>query len=79
VNGELGEGESLGTHLALGLAINLNPLDPYAATAFDDAMGVNNTYVFAEWTREDLDGLGLQSDPLRVGGTAWNFGLAFEF
>jgi len=78
-DGVLGEGESLGTHVALGIAVNLNPLDAYAATSFDDAMGVNNTYVFAEWTREDLDGLGIQSDPLRVGGTAWNFGLAFEF
>lgn len=78
-DGVLGEGESLGTHVALGIAVNLNPLDYYAATSFDDAMGVNNTYVFAEWTREDLDGLGVQSDPLRVGGTAWNFGLAFEF
>jgi hypothetical protein len=42
-------------------------------------MGVNGTYLFAEWTREDYDGLGLQSDPLRVGGTNWTFGLAFEF
>lgn len=78
-DGVLGEGESLGSHVGLGLAINLNPLDTYAATSFDDAMGVNNTYVFAEWTREDLDGLGIQRDPLRVGGTSWNFGFAFEF
>lgn len=77
--GVLGEGDSIGSHVALGLAVNLNPLDAYAATSFDDAMGVNNTYVFAEWTREDLDGLGIQSDPLRVGGTSWNLGLAFEF
>jgi hypothetical protein len=40
---------------------------------------VNNTYAFAEYTRADLDGLGIQSDPLRVGGQSWTFGLAFEF
>jgi hypothetical protein len=77
--GSVGEGHSFGTHVALGLALNLNPFDSYASSAFDDAMGVNNSYLFFEWTREDLDGLGAQSDPLRVGGTALNFGLAFEF
>jgi hypothetical protein len=77
--GVVGEGHSFGTHVALGLALNLNPFDSYASSAFDDAMGVNNTYLFFEWSREDLDGLGVQSNPLRVGGTALNFGLAFEF
>ena len=77
--GVQGEGHSLGTHVALGLSLNLNPFDPYAAQNFDDAMGVNGTYLFAEWTREDYNGLGFQSDPLRVGGTNWTFGLAFEF
>jgi hypothetical protein len=74
-----GEGHSVGTHLALGLGLNLNPFDPYAAQNFDDAMGVNGTYLFAEWTREDLTGLGQQQPALRVGGTSWTFGLAFEF
>jgi len=74
-----GEGHSLGTHFAVGIGLNLNVFDEYAAKNFDDAMGVNNTYLFAEWTREDLSGLGFQSDPLRVGGTSWTFGLAFEF
>jgi len=77
--GVSGKGHSFGTHVALGLALNLNPFDAYAAQNFDDAMGVNGTYLFAEWTREDYDGLGFQSDPLRVGGTNWTFGLAFEF
>jgi hypothetical protein len=77
--GVVGIGHSLGTHVALGLALNLNPFDEYAAKTFDDSLGVNGTYIFAEWTREDLDGLGLQPAPLRVGGTSWTFGLAFEF
>jgi len=77
--GVSGEGHSWGTHYALGLSLNLNPFDAYAAQNFDDSMGVNGTYVFAEWSREDYNGLGFQSDPLRVGGTNWMFGLAFEF
>lgn len=78
-NGKSGSGASLGTHLALGLALNLNLLDEYAAKNFDDAMGVNNTYLFGEYTREDLNGLGVQSNPMRVGGQRWTLGLAFEF
>lgn len=77
--GVSGEGHSWGTHLAVGLSLNLNPFDAYAAQNFDDSMGVNATYLFAEWSREDYNGLGFQSDPLRVGGTNWMFGLAFEF
>ena len=78
-DGVSGKGASLGTHLALGLSLNLNVFDAYAAQNFDDSMGVNGSYIFAELTREDLTGLGVQSDPLRVGGTNWTFGLAFEF
>jgi len=74
-----GKGHTFGTQFALGLGVNLNFFDPYAAKNFDNTMGVNNTYVFAEWTRADLTGLGFQRDPLRVGGTSWTFGLAFEF
>lgn len=77
--GVSGRGASFGTHVAAGISLNLNPFDAYAAQNFDDAMGVNGTYIFGEWTREDYNGLGFQSDPLRVGGTNWTFGLAFEF
>jgi hypothetical protein len=77
--GVSGEGHSFGTHFALGISLNLNPFDAYAAQNLDDSVGVNGTYLFAEWSRDDFGGLGLQSDPLRVGGSNWMFGLAFEF
>ncbi|HEY8086433.1 MAG TPA: MXAN_2562 family outer membrane beta-barrel protein, partial [Polyangiaceae bacterium] len=77
--GNVGVGGSLGTELGVGLAFNLNVFDEYAAKNFDEAVGVNNTYAFAEYTRDDLDGLGIQSNPLRVGGEAWTFGIAVEF
>ena len=69
----------LGSELGVGLAFNLNTFDEYSAKNFDETVGVNNTYAFAEYTRADLDGLGIQSDPLRVGGQSWTFGLAVEF
>lgn len=78
-DGVSGEGHSWGTHYAAGLSLNLNPFDAYAAQNFDDSVGVNGTYIFAEWSFEDYNGLGFQSDPLRVGGTNWMFGLALEF
>lgn len=78
-DGVTGAGGTFGSHVALGLSFDLNPFDEYAAREFDRALGVNNTYVFAEWARDDLRGLGFQDNVLRVGGTAWTFGLALEF
>jgi hypothetical protein len=77
--GQKGQGYSMGAQLAIGIGFNLNILDPYAARNFDESMGVNSTYLFAEWTDASLQGLGFQSNPLRVGGTMWTFGLAWEF
>lgn len=77
--GVSGVGQSIGTQLAVGLGLNLNVFDQYAARNLDESTGVNNTYLYAEWTRSDLNGLWFQTDPLRVGATYWTFGLAFEF
>jgi hypothetical protein len=77
--GIAGEGASLGSQLAIGVGLNLNVFDQYAAKNFDEAMGVNNTYLFGELMRSDLSGLGIQSSPLRVGESTWVAGLAFEF
>jgi len=78
-DGISGVGGSLGTQLGVGLSLDLNVFDEYSAKNFDESMGVNNTYLYAEYTRADLQGLGVQSDPLRVGAQSWTFGLAFEF
>jgi hypothetical protein len=78
-NGVAGLGHTWGGLFALGLGLNLNVFDPYAARNFDESAGVNNTYAYAEWTVSDLTGLWAQQNPLRVGGTYWTFGLAFEF
>lgn len=77
--GQQGRGYTLGTQFAIGVSFNLNVFDPYAARNFDEQMGVNSTYLFAEWTDANLDGLWIQQGALRVGGTSWTFGLAWEF
>jgi hypothetical protein len=77
--GRTGVGGTMGTELGVGVAFNLNIFDEYSAKNFDDSVGVNNTYAFAEYTRADLDGLGIQSDPMRVGAQSWTFGLTVEF
>jgi hypothetical protein len=77
--GVSGKGHTLGTHLALGLAFNLNVFDSYAAQNIDDQLGINGTYIFGEFDWDDMAGLGLQSNVLRVGGTNWTIGFAWEF
>jgi hypothetical protein len=77
-DGARGRGATLGTHMALGLAFALNRLDHGAAKNMDAAVGINNTYVYAEYYWLNLNGFG-RSDALRVGTNTWAAGLAFEF
>jgi hypothetical protein len=78
-NGVVGEGHTYGAQFAVGLSLNLNIFDEYAAKNIDQQVGVNNTYLFAEYMWANFQGLGLQSDPLRVGDSTWVLGLTWEF
>ena len=78
VGGIAAKGHTFGTHVAVGLAFNLNGLDQYTARNFDTAVGVNNTYLYWEYYASALNGIG-QTDALRVGNSSWVMGLAFEF
>jgi hypothetical protein len=85
-----GKGHTVGTQVAIGLSFDLNVIDQTAAHNFDNALGVNHTYLFAEAYVSQFTGLG-QSNALYVGngsftgggagpaGPAWAFGLAVEF
>ncbi|MDB4998838.1 MAG: hypothetical protein JWM74_6270 [Myxococcaceae bacterium] len=73
-----GKGSTYGAHAALGLAFQMNSLDPGAGRAFDESLGVNNTYLYAEWMLSSLSNFGSAS-ALRVGTSTWVAGLAFEF
>lgn len=73
-----GRGGTRGWLAGAGLAFQLDVLDPGAARELDAQTGVNHTYLFAEWTRHDLSGLG-QEGALHLGDTTWSAGLLFEF
>jgi hypothetical protein len=77
-NGSVGEGHTLGTQLAVGLAFNIGILDPSSVHQLDESTGINNTYIFAEYMASTLDGIG-QSHPLMVGSDSAVFGVTVEF
>lgn len=76
-----GRGRSWGTHFALGGMFLLDFMELDTALAFDEEMGVNNTYLFFEWMWSDLGNLTLiESKPqMLVGTSGWVAGLAMEF
>lgn len=73
-----GKGHSFGTNLAAGVAFALDALDRGASRNFDNASGINNSYIYIEAYWLALNGLG-QTNALRVGTSTWAAGLAFEF
>ena len=76
--GQAATGGSIGTHLALGLMLRLDVFEPAVQRAWDQQMGVNHSYLFAEYTRSDLGTIGSRAQ-LRLGSETWNLGLAMEF
>lgn len=78
--GDTRTGHTWGKHYAIGGMLQLDWLDRQASMQLDNEMGINNTYLFAEWMVADLDGFADSSDRshLRIGTSSWVFGLAFE-
>jgi hypothetical protein len=72
------KGTSYGTQVAVGLAFDMNVFDNYTARNFDNSLGVNHTYIFAEYYSLSLSNF-QSSDALWVGTTSWAMGLTFEF
>jgi len=73
-----GQGGTAGWQAAIGVALQLDFIDPAAAHEFDADVGVNHTCAFFEL--DHVDGSGLyRSDTLRVGDDTWFAGLMFEF
>jgi hypothetical protein len=73
----VGRGGVAGLHGSLGLRFQLDPLEPQAARSFDIEMGVNHSYLFAEWRRLSLNDFG---DPksIDLSDDVLVFGLAFD-
>jgi len=64
---------SWGTQLALGAMLGLDWLEPSAGAELDNTMGINNTYVFFEWSVSNYPG-----KQMNVGANTWVTGFAFE-
>jgi hypothetical protein len=78
-DGVKGRGRSWGSHFALGAAFLLDVIDLSSASSMDRSVGINNTYAYIEWMRNDLGDL-IESKPqMHVGTSTWVVGLAFEF
>lgn len=72
-----GRGASYGLTYALGAMFLLDVLDPDGAKTADGLVGINNSYIFAEWFRPQLDGFG-NNKVMDVGSSSWVLGLALE-
>jgi hypothetical protein len=75
--GQKARGSSYGLTYALGGMFLLDVLNPDDAVTADGLTGINNSYLFAEWFRPQLDGFGSNS-VLNVGSSSWVLGLALE-
>ena len=73
-----GQGVSYGPQYALGGMFLLDFLDQQTARDADNSLGINNSYVFAEWYASELDAFG-SKNRLNVGANTWVLGLAIEF
>ncbi|PKN46205.1 MAG: hypothetical protein CVU59_06765 [Deltaproteobacteria bacterium HGW-Deltaproteobacteria-17] len=71
-------GGTYGYEFALGLSLLLDFFDPESAGNLERDVGINNSYIFVEWTYNRSDNFG-DDKALRVGGKTWMFGLAVEF
>ncbi len=80
VEGVRGEGVKFGFAGVLGLALELDFLDPRLARDFDTSAGVNHTYLFGEFALEEVTASAVAGNKgLDLSSRHFMFGLAFEF
>lgn len=75
--GVAGKGLSYGLTYAAGVMFLLDVLDKDDAKSADGITGINNSYIFAEWFRPQLDGFGAK-DVLDISSSSWVLGIAME-
>jgi hypothetical protein len=77
VNGKTGSGVQWGWGFTLGLALQLDFLNPtYAREAREDS-GIYHFYLFAEFNDDYVNDFG--GNGLNLSARYWTFGIAFEF
>ena len=73
-----GSGGTWGGHVVFGLSFLLDAMSPGMAQTFDVDVGVNNTYLFAEYSMNWVDDFGSKSS-FDLSSNTFQFGIAFEF
>jgi len=65
-----------GWEVDFGGMLLLDFFDPGATARFDESWGVNNSYVFFEWSYAQVDGFGRR---MILSDSTWSVGLALEY
>lgn len=73
-----GRGLTFGWQVGGGIQFLLDALAPSMAKEFDVEVGVNNSFLFAEFMYTELNDFG-SSESINLGDAAFSFGLMFEF
>jgi hypothetical protein len=76
INGKKVEGGTFGFAETAGLSFMLDVLEPRLQRDFDSSVGVNHTYLYAEYTALQASSFGHR---LNVSDNYWMFGVSFEF
>jgi len=77
-DGSVGQGGTFGAHVSFGLAFHMDFLSPEMAQTFDADLGVNNTYLFAEYVLAFVNDFGSKKS-FNLSSRTFLFGIAFEF
>jgi hypothetical protein len=76
-DGEKSSGRSFGETAAFGAAVPLDFFDTGTSRGTDEALGINTSSVYVEYSLLELNGFGA-AHTLRVGDRTWVAGLMFE-
>ncbi|OJH39465.1 MXAN_2562 family outer membrane beta-barrel protein [Cystobacter ferrugineus] len=72
-----GSGVRFGWEVAVGLSFMLDVLEPRFARDFDSDLGINHSYVFAEYTYSKVNNFG--GPGFNLSDSYWMFGLALDY
>ncbi len=78
IDGKEGIGGTFGWNLQTGLMLCLDSFEQRAARTFDNEIGVNNSYIFAEMLLARIDNFE-RKGTLHLSDTTWMIGIALEF
>ncbi len=77
VDGNKASGGKWGFDLVAGVSLMLDVLEPRLARDFDTSLGVNHSYLFAEYTYSKVNNFG--GAGLNLSDSYWMFGLALDY